>query len=127
MRAPQPQPLSSFLPPAHNYLPTQQTLLSFLAPRMGFHTHAPRLHLQLGPLGVSLQSHTLCHHSHTPPAADGRTQALAPDPSCPHTLPGLELAAFFELSHDILARAPPQHPTPTPAFQLSMTTSRPGS
>lgn len=127
VKAPQPQLSSSFLTPAHNYLPTQWTLLSFLAPRMGFPTHASRWHLQLSPLGVSPQSHTLCHHSHTPPAAGGRTQALAPDPSCPHTLPGLELAAFFELSHDILARATPQHPTPIPAFQLSTATSRAGS
>lgn len=44
---------------------------------------------------------------------------MAPDASCPHTLPGLELAASSELSHDIPPRAPPQHPTPTPAFQLS--------
>lgn len=116
MRAPQPQPLSSFLPPAHNYLPTQQTLLSFLAPRMGFHTHASGSHLQLSPLGVSPQSHTLCHHSHTPPTADGRTQALAPDPSCPHTLPGLELAAFFELSYDILAQGPSPAPHPHPSI-----------
>ena len=121
MKAPQPLLSSSFLTPAHDYLPAQRTLLSFLA------THASRWHLQLSPLGVSPQSHTLCHHSHTPPTAGGRTQALAPDPSCPHTLPGLELAAFFELSHDILARAPPHHPTPLPAFQLSTATSRAGS
>lgn len=44
---------------------------------------------------------------------------LAPDASCPHTLPGLEPAAFSKLSHDILAGAPPQHLTPTPAFQLN--------
>lgn len=63
---------------------------------------------------------SLCHHhSCTLPAADRRTQSLAPDASCRLTLPGLELAAFSQLSHGILASAPPQLPTPTPAFQLS--------
>lgn len=50
-----------------------------------------------------------------------RTHSLAPDASCPHTLPGPGLAAFSELSHDIPAGAPPQCPSPSPlhtaAFQ----------
>lgn len=73
---------------------------------------------------LSATSSLCCPHSRTLPAAGGRTQSLAPDASCPHILPGLELAAFSELSHDILARAPPQHPATTPEFQLNTAASQ---
>lgn len=47
-------------------------------------------------------------------AAGGRTPSLAPDASCPHRLPGLELAAFSELSHDM-----GPSPAPPPRAQHS--------
>lgn len=111
---------------------TQWTLRSSLAPRMKSPPapHAVRAHLHLSPLGVrphgphgphgphSARSSQSGPHSCALPAAGGRTQSLAPDASCPHTLPGLKLAAFSELSHDIQAGGPSLAPTPTPAFQL---------
>ena len=116
------EPLPRLLPPPPtcNCVPAQWTLQSSLAP-----THAAGVHIGLRSLGLrphgpqSARSSQCGPHSRALPAAGRRAQSLAPDASCPHTLPGPKLAAFSELSHDIQARAPPRHPTPTPAFQPS--------